>query len=176
MKPHGGNVTVKLNLLEIHKMETNVRGKSGSGSRTNSSWGRNSMQMNQPGSMTNMPAGYKGCCNSFARKIQSFQALVAQTKGAAKFSRPSPTQLNSFANWINKGAIIQTVSSAQVARWAKSTSKNYSTKSPSPTSCKTVLCAKFGKNTIKAVCRTKSGSFMVATSPTVSGRTFNFPK
>ena len=161
-------------------MKTNVRGKSGSGTRTasrnSSNWGHTSTQMKQSSNMTGMPPKYKGCCNSFARKIQSFQTLVAQTKGAAKFSRPSPTQLNSFANWINKGAVVQTVSAAQVARWAKATHKNFDTKSPSPTSCKTVLCAKFGKNTIKAVCRTKTGSFMVATSPTVSGRTFNFPK
>lgn len=159
-------------------MRTNVRGKAGTRTNTTTSenWGHTSMQTKQTGTMTAMPAGYKGCCNTFARKIQSYQCLVAQTKGAAKYSRPTPTQLNSFANWINKGAIIQTVSTAQVARWAKTTSKNFSTKSPSPTSCKTVLCAKFGKNAIKAVCRTKTGSFMVVTSPTVCGRTFNFPK
>ena len=36
MKPHGGNATVKLYLLEILKMATNVRGNTGSRSRTTS--------------------------------------------------------------------------------------------------------------------------------------------
>ena len=46
----------------------------------------------------------------------------------------------------------------------------------SPTSCKTVLQAKFGKTCIKAVCRNKTGSFLVATMPTVKGKTFNISK
>ena len=41
---------------------------------------------------------------------------------------------------------------------------------------KNILSAKFGKTTIKAVARTKTGSFMVATSPTCKGRSFSFPK
>ncbi len=126
--------------------------------------------------MTNTPAAYKGCCNTFARKIQSFKKLFDQTKGAAKCTRPSPTTLNTFANWINKGAVVQMVTPTQVARWAKTCNKNFNVRTPTPNACKTVLCAKFGKTTIKAVCRSKTGSFMVATSPTVSGRSFCFPK
>lgn len=122
------------------------------------------------------PSGYKGCCTSFANKINSFKTLFNQTKGPAKCTRPSPTTLNTFANWINKGAVIQTCSKAQISKWAKSTNKIFNTKTASPTSCKNVLTAKFGKSTIKAVCCTKTGSFMVATSPTVNGKRFCFPK
>ncbi len=89
-----------------------------------------------------------------------------------------PTTLNTFANWINKGAIVQTVSAAQVKRWARTTGKTYNTYTgtPSPTWCKNVLWKKFGKNTIKMVAHTKTGSFMVATTPTVQGKAFCFPK
>jgi len=99
-----------------------------------------------------------------------------QTKGPAKQGRPTPSTLNAFANWINKGAIIQTCSASQVAKWARSTNKNVNVQNCSTTACKNILGAKFGKSAIKAVARTKTGSFMVATSPIVKGRMFNFPK
>ena len=102
--------------------------------------------------------------------------LMNQTTGSAKCSRPTPTTLNSFANWINKGAVVQTCTKAQVSRWAKSENKNWKSRSASPTSCKTVLSAKFGKSTIKAVFCTKTGSFMVVTSPTCNGKKVCFPK
>jgi hypothetical protein len=102
--------------------------------------------------------------------------LWNQAKGPASSNSPTPTTLNSFCNWINKGAVIQTCTSAQVARWARSCNKNFNPKNPSPTACKTVLTAKFGKSAIKAVSWTKSGAFMVATTPTVNGRVFNFPR
>ena len=120
--------------------------------------------------------GYKGVCTTFQNKISSYRTLMDQTKGVAgKYPRPTPAILNSFANWVNKGAIVQMVSPTQVARWAKSTKYNFSTQNPTPTACKNVLCAKFGKSTIKAVCRTRTGKFLVATSPTYKGRAFNFP-
>lgn len=121
-------------------------------------------------------SAHRTCSRTFANKIQSFKTLFNQTTGTAKGSRPSPTTLNTFANWVNKGAVIQTVTCAQVARWAKTTNKNFSTKTATPSTCKNVLCAKFGKSAIKAVAKSKTGSFMVATSPTVGGRTFCFPK
>ena len=124
----------------------------------------------------NVPSGYKVVSNSFENKITSFRTLFAQTKGTAKFGRPSPAILNSFANWINKGAIVQTVSCAQITRWGKAASKKpFNSREITTNTCKTVLFKKFGKSTIKAVCRTKSGSFMVATSPKYKGRTFCFP-
>lgn len=126
----------------------------------------------------NVPSGYKSVSNSFETKITSFRTLFAQTKGTAKFGRPSPAILNSFANWINKGAIVQTVSCAQITRWGKAAAtanKIFNAREITTNTCKTVLFKKFGKSTIKAVARTKSGSFMVATSPTYKGRTFCFP-
>lgn len=126
--------------------------------------------------VTTVPSGYKSVSNSFQNKINSFRTLHAQTKGTAKFGRPSPAILNSFANWINKGAIIQTVSCAQIVRWGKTlNAKNFNSRAITTNSCKTVLCKKFGKAAIKAVARTKSGSFMVVTTPTLKGRTFCFP-
>jgi len=122
-------------------------------------------------------SGYKNVCNTFQNKISSYRTLMDQTKGTAgKFPRPTPAVLNSFANWINKGAIVQVVSPTQVARWAKSTKYNFNAQSASPTSCKNVLCAKYGKTTIKAVCRSKTGKFIVATAPTLKGRAFCFPR
>ena len=120
---------------------------------------------------------YKSCCNTFERKIQSYKTLCAQAQGTSgAYNRPTPGTLNTFANWINKGAIVQTCSPAQVARWARAANKNFNPRNPSPTACKTVLTSKFGRSTIKAVARCANGAFMVATTPTVKGRTFNFPQ
>ena len=44
--------------------------------------------------------GYKNVWSSFGQKIESYKTLFAQTKGAAKFHRPTPTTLNSFANGV----------------------------------------------------------------------------
>lgn len=167
-------------------MPSSIRGRSGSQSRignfggftSGSNWGGSSTDNKRTTrkTNTNTGSGYKTVCNTFENKISSFKTLVNQAKGAGKFARPKPTTLNSFANWINKGAIIQTVSCAQIARWAKTCNKNWNSRNPNPATCKNVLSAKFGKTTIKAVARTKSGSFMVATSPTCNGRNFSFPR
>ena len=163
-------------------MATSFRGKSGS--RTGSAKGGTSVWGSVIGSSgrkirkgaVNCPPGYKNVCNSFQDKIESYKALINQTQGPAKFGRPTPTTLNSFANWINKGAIIQTCTSAQVNRWARTTNMKCNTTTPSVTTCKNILGRKFGKNTIKAVARTKNGAYMVVTSPTANGRPFCFPK
>lgn len=159
-------------------MATNVRNRSGSsvfGSRsTGTSWGTTN-KTKRTGT-TGTASGYKSCQTTFANKVQSFKMLMNQTTGAATRSRPTPTTLNSFANWINKGAVVQTCTKAQVSRWAKSTNKSWNNTIASPTTCKNVLSAKFGKSTIKAVCCTKTGSFMVVTSPTCNGKKFCFPK
>ena len=169
-------------------MATNVRGRIGPSSRSytagsemfssQTSLGGSSQAGSSAGRETgsSTPSGYKGCCTNFHTKIQSFKTLIGQTTGAARFTRPSPTVLNNFANWVNKGNIIQICSKAQVSRWAKTCQKNFNTRDATPTTCKNVLAAKFGKTAIKAVARTKTGSFMVVTSPTLKGRTFAFPK
>ena len=121
-------------------------------------------------------SAYKSCCTTFEKKISSYKTLCDQTRGPAGAGKPTPTTLNSFANWINKGAIVQTVSKAQVSRWARTTNKTFNPYNPSPTACKNVLAAKFRRSTIKAVAKTKNGWFMVATTPTVNGRSFCFPR
>lgn len=166
-------------------MATSYRGRSGSRTRSNNksfSYGfDNSSNWTKPGrktsktSVTGCASGYKGCCTTFENKINSFRTLCNQTKGKASFGRPSTATLNTFSNWINKGAVIQTCSATQVSRWARAKNKTFDNKTASPATCKNVLTAKFGKSTIKAVARTKSGSFMVVTSPTCKGKVFNFP-
>lgn len=123
---------------------------------------------------SSMTGGYKTVCNQIQNKINSYKTLINQTKGTPS-KLPSPSTINSMCNWINKGAIVQTCSPTQVARWARTTNKNFNTRNPSPTACKNVLYAKFGKSTIKAVAKGKSG-FIVATTPTKNGRSFCFPK
>ena len=177
-------------------MATNVRGRTSRHPRTfgqsahysaptsQTGWGRTSTatgnrparQMKHGSTDTNVPPAYKGWNNDFWNKIYSFRMLYNQTRGSARYTRPSVATLNSFSNWINKGAIIQTVSTAQVARWSRSTKHNFNTRTPTPTACKNILWDKFGKNNIKAVARTKTGGFMVATVPAVKGKPFWFPK
>jgi hypothetical protein len=173
-------------------MPTNMRGRGGSRPVSNrfdtysyvtSNWGRtgtggkrNSGTRTKRSGSTNNSSKYKSVSTNFVGKINSFKTLYNQTQGPASFARPTPTTLNTFANWINRGAVIQTCTAAQVARWARSKNKNFNTRTPSTTACKTVLNAKFGKATIKAVARTKNGMFMVATTPTCNGRPFCFPQ
>ena len=153
-------------------MATSIRGRSGARGRTTS--GR--VGFSSTTSTTMIPAAWKRCNNVFSNKVNSFKTLIGQTKGPARCARPTPATLNTFANWINKGAIIQTCTTGQLNKWAKTTSKNFNIKTISPTTCRNILGAKFGKSSIKAVARTKSGSFMVVTAPVVAGKTFCFPK
>ncbi len=149
-----------------------------------SPWGKIGGSKKSTGRSSNKRSGgssigstaYRTCCNSFEQKIDSYKTLCEQTRGAGSAGKPTPATLNSFANWINKGAIVQTCTPTQVSRWARAKNKNFNPRNPSPTSCKNVLTAKFGRTTIKAVARTKSGQFMVATTPTVKGRSFCFPQ
>ena len=164
-------------------MATPTRGRGTAASRPRSGWFRTgTTSKRSTGSKTSTTAGkqpasgYAQYHNLFTGKINSFKTLYNQTWGTAKCPRPTATILNSFANWVNKGAVIQMCTPAQVSRWAKLTNQNFTSRSANPTSCKSVLCAKFGKSTIKAVARTKSGSFMVATSPVSNGKKFCFPK
>lgn len=127
------------------------------------------------GGTTSVPRTYKNVNQSFQGKINSFKTLYQQTTGSARFPRPSTSTLNTFANWINKGAVIQTCTSAQLARWARANNVTWNSSNPTTSACKNVLTKKFGKSPIKACARTKSGSFMVATSPTWKGKSFKFP-
>ena len=122
--------------------------------------------------VTTSPApGYKNVWNCFNQKIASYKTLCGQASGPARFTRPSPTTLNTMAKWIDKGAVVHKISGAQVKRWSKS---NKAFKSAA--SAKTVLAKRFGKSTIKAVTTDKGGAFLVACSSKVKGKTFNFPR
>lgn len=148
----------------------------GARSATRGTVGRTGCSTRTAGTTGTVPAPYRTVCNTFENKIASFKTLVNQTQGPAKFGRPTPATLTSFANWVNKGAIVQTCTPAQVARWARSTNCTFNPRTASPSTCRTVLTAKFGKSAIKAVARTKNGQFMVCTSPTCNGRSFCFPQ
>ena len=169
-------------------MPTNIRGRSGTRTRsqygnvtgysTRSGWGQSGTGTKRSGttSRKNTPSAYKNVCTDFQYKINSYKTLYNQTWGPAKYDRPTTTILNNFANWVNKGAIVHTVSCAQIAKWARTTNTNFNTRNATITGCRNVLYNKFGKSTIKAVARTKTGSFMVATMPTWKGRPFTFPR
>ncbi len=168
-------------------MATGNKGRSGSRS-THGTWGfsgsaasfgtsgKSTAKRGKVTATKAIPAAYKSVSNSFQGKINSYKTLFNQTWGQAKHARPSTAVLNNFSNWVNKGAVVQTCTCAQVSRWANATNKTFTSRNATPAACKNVLNAKFGKNTIKAVARTKTGGFMVATSPVVRGRVFNFPK
>ena len=169
-------------------MATTFTGRSGStygrqstySTRTGTgTWGKTTTRTTgakRIGSMPTVAPRYRGCYESFTWKINSYKTLYNQTRGPAKYPRPTPTILNNFANWVNKGAVVQTVTCNQVAKWARTAKKNFNTRNPTITACKNVLTSKFGKNTIKAVARAKNGWFMVVTSPTWKGKPFQFPR
>ncbi|MCG3131044.1 MAG: hypothetical protein FLDDKLPJ_01819 [Phycisphaerae bacterium] len=120
----------------------------------------------------NCAPGYKNCYSTFNNKINAYRTLANQTTGSATYKRPSPTQLTSFANWVNKGCNVFCVSPTQISRYAP----RYSNFNPnSISSVKTTLCNKFGRSTIKAVCRDKQGNFLICCSPTSKGKPFCFP-
>ncbi|MBI1825304.1 MAG: hypothetical protein HY287_04930 [Planctomycetes bacterium] len=150
-------------------------GPGSSWNRGNSSNKSHTKKNNARGNAGAGTTAYKTVCNNIERKLDSFKTLFQQAQGTGGAHRPTPSTLTSFCNWVNKGAVIQTCSTAQVNRWAQTTNKSFNPSNPSPNACKKVLAAKFGRGCIKAVAKTKTGQFMVATTPTVNGRTFCFP-
>lgn len=152
------------------------------GSSAKSSWGSNApskrTKTKKTYGATGSTSAYKTVCNAFQNKINSYRTLVEQTQGAGKFPRPTPTTLNTLGNWINKGAVVQTLSAAQLSRFARGTkfATNFNGRNCSTAMCKNILTAKFGKSCIKAVTRGKNGAFIVATASTHNGRAFNFPR
>ena len=168
-------------------MATNVRGRSGSrstgGSYNYDTWGPGTSGKTNPHQKTKRstathtpPPKWRQVCDNFAGKVSSYKTLYNQTYGTAQFTRPTPQTLNTFANWVNKGAVIQTCTTAQLTKWAHTTNVKFNNRQATTTSCRNVLNKKWGKNTIKAIARSKSGTYMVATSPTWKGKNFCFPK
>ncbi len=105
--------------------------------------------------------------SQFQNKLNAYKTLCNQTSGGSAQYRPTPQQLNSVAKWVEKGAVIQNVSSTQLNRWASKPRTNWTVGT-----AKTTLTGKYGKNTIKAVCSSKTGGFIVATIPTRNGKNF----
>lgn len=121
---------------------------------------------------SNCAPGYKSVFWSFNNKISAYRALCNQTTGSASYKRPTPTALSSFAGWINKGCNVYTVTPNQVSKWTPSW---FNFNPNSTTGVKSALCNKFGRTTIKAVCRDKNGNFLVACTPTYKGQPFCLP-
>lgn len=109
---------------------------------------------------------YSNVRSTFQTKMSSYKVLCNQTTGASAKHRATPTQLNSFSKWIEKGATIQNVTPTQLNRWA---GKQHDW---TVSSAKTQLTSKYGKTYIKAVTWNKAGGFIVATSSTRAGKTF----
>ncbi len=115
--------------------------------------------------------GYAPIKQEFEQKIQSFRQLKAQTEGRANTSRPTPTTLTRWANFVNQGAVVFQVSGARLCR-ATNADQQFTT----ATSACRALQGKYGKTTIKGVIQSKTGQWLVAAEPRQSdGRPFRFP-
>jgi len=123
------------------------------------------------GGGTNCAPGYRQVFNTFGNKINGYRMLTTQMTGPASVKRPTAATLNSFAKWIEKGAIVNKITPAQISRWTH-TNRKFS----SAASAKNALCNKWGKTVIKAVVCDKAGNFLVATNPTFKGKSFKFPR
>jgi len=100
--------------------------------------------------------------NNFKNKINAYS-------GGSNKQGPTPSQLNTFGRWIEKGARLQKVTPTQLNRWAGTSRRNWT-----PTAAKNCLASKWGKSCIKAVTNNKTGGFLVATSSTRKGKPFRF--
>ena len=116
-------------------------------------------------------SNYTNLRNNFQNKINSYRTLYTQLQGTTPTSRPSPTALNSLGNWINKGAVVHNVTATQINRWSPT-----GRKCASASTAKNILWNKFGKTPIKAVYKSKTGSYLVAALPTYKGKNFKFPR
>ncbi len=130
---------------------------------TNRTWNKTKRNT---GSHTN----YTTLRNYWQQKINSYRTLYTQTQGTSGAGRPSPATLKTFGHWIDKGAVIHKVSAAQINRWSPTNRK-----CTTITTAKNTLWHKFGKTPIKAVCKSKGGSYLVATTPMYKGKYFKFP-
>jgi hypothetical protein len=124
---------------------------------------------------TTLATGYSNVYTQYQQKIANYRVLCNQMRGPAKTTRPSKSTLNTFANWIDKGANVYTITPAQLNRWAGKNHKYYN-KWNTIMACKNFLTYKWGKNTIKAITWTKSGSYLIACAPTYKGKPFCLPK
>ena len=117
-------------------------------------------------STTTKKTTFSSVRSNIQNKINSYRTLCNQTTGGTSKSRPTPAQLNTFAKWVDKGAMIQNVTPTQLNRWAGKP-QNWTT-----ISAKQQLFSKYGKSCIKAVTSSKTGGFIVATSAVRGGKSF----
>ena len=102
-------------------------------------------------------------------KINAYRTLYAQCNVTGPY-KPSPTTINKFANYVNKGYMLHKISGTQIAKWDKKHNPSWTI--TWATKC---LKAKYGA-AIKALFPTGNGrTYMVATSPTWKGKPFKFP-
>ncbi len=111
---------------------------------------------------------YASVRSQFQNKMNWYKTLCAQTTGGSNKYRPTPAQLNSISKWIEKGAVLQSITSTQLNRWAGA-NRNWTVNA-----AKNTLASKWGKSCVKAVAYNKTGGFIVATTPTRKGKTFQF--
>ena len=88
---------------------------------------------------------YPNIRSNLQNKVNAYRTLMAQTTGSGSKQRPTPTQINSFAKLIDKGAVIHNVTNTQLNRWAGKP-RNWTVGST-----KTTLYGKYGKNFIKFI-------------------------
>ena len=116
---------------------------------------------------TSKKTTYSSVRSNFQNKMNYYKVLWGQTSSVAGSKhRPTPTQLNTFSKWIDKGASIQNISPTMLNRWAGK-QRDWTV-----TAAKQQLTSKYGKNCIKAVAWNKSGGCIVATSSMRGGKTF----
>jgi hypothetical protein len=114
--------------------------------------------------MTTKKTSYTSIRSQFQNKMNFYKTLCAQTTSGAAKNRPTPAQLNSISKWIDKGAVLKSVTNTQLNRWA-GTNRNWT-----PNAAKSTLASKWGKSCVKAVAYNKSGGFIVATTSTQKGK------
>ncbi len=111
---------------------------------------------------------YQTVRSTITNKINAYKCLYGQTSGGVTKHRPTPTQLNSFSKWIDKGAVVHNVTAIQLNRWS-GVKKNWTS-----STAKTWLSSNYGKTCIKAVVNNKNGGFLVATTAQYKNKPFKF--
>ncbi len=116
---------------------------------------------------TYSPTQFNTYKKTVTAKLASFKAINQQFTGSGRVTAFSPSGAAKWISFINKGANVYTFSNSQFTRffgtqWSKCT----------PTVATRFLKNKFG-NGILAVTKGKGNNWLIAATPTVSGRPFN---
>ena len=120
-------------------------------------------------SRTYSPTQFKNVNKNIQQWIGSFRNIRTQFNGAGRVSAFSPTGVNKWIKFVNSGAFIYKFTNVD---FCKKFSNSFSSPTTSPTAACRNLKRKFGTG-IKAVTRGKGGCWLIAATPTVSGRPFS---